>query len=288
MKDSVDILGRNYQFVTKAQAETFEDYRVQSFLGNIDANTCERKCYEYYFDSENLNYAIHGLIKRYMHNDTGVFWIINHNKQTITYDGIRSMRIAAILKYIADEDCPCLISKEEFDSINKRYSKYFYPTPEKIDKKIIGYTLKKDKYELMSAVNLVVGWKPLEGYSMNIIFLDKHGHAIKKLTDAGLLSIWFDPVYEEEFREIEIGEPKCIIKVYKTKIVADNKEFSINSISDMHKTFYDMYLKPDKNNSAWDTTYQVQVLEFKLGCTKFKTEDLQKIIRTSKELIHGL
>jgi hypothetical protein len=291
MKDSVEIFGRNYQFITKAQAETFEDYRVKSFLGNIDANTCERKCYEYYFgvdfDSENLNYAIHGLIKRYMHNDTGVFWIINHNKQTITYDGIRSMRIAAILKYISDEDCPCLISKEEFDSINKRYSKYFYPMPEKIDKKIIGYTLKKDKYELISVVNLIIN-SITEWDARNTLTIDSHAYFIKKLTDAGVLDIWFESVYEEEFKDIEIGEPKCVIRVYKTKIVADNKEFSINSISDMHKALYDMYLKPDKNNSAWDTTYQVQVLEFKLGCTKFKIEDLQKIIRTSKELIHGL
>lgn len=287
MENKVEIFGRNYQFITKAQAEAFEDYRVQSFLGNIDANTCERKCYEYFFgvDYENSNYAIHGLIKRYMHNDTGVFWIINHNKQTITYDGIRSMRIAAILKYIADEDCPCLISKEEFDSINKRYSKYFYPTPEKIDKKVIGYTLRKDKYELMATVNTLAGWRLEETYSIHKIPHDSY--VIKKLTDAGVLDIWFEPLYEEAFKTIEIGKSNCTIKIYKNKIVIGTEEYSIDSINNMHKTFYDMYLKPDIEN-PFNQNHQIQILEFKVGCQQFKIEDLQKIIRTSKELIQGL
>ena len=128
MEDRIDILGRNYQFLTPHQAEVFEDFRMLSFTGQIDANTCERRCYEHLFgpdyQSPGGKEELYGLIKRYQGRDTGVTWIVNHMRKTVTYDGIRNMRLAETLKFIGDEDYPCLISKNEFDGINKKYSKY--------------------------------------------------------------------------------------------------------------------------------------------------------------------
>lgn len=291
MEDRVEIFGRNYQFITPHQAEVFEDFRMLSFTGQIDANTCEKQCYESFFGRDYENQGgkedISGLIKRFYGRDTGVFWIVNHFRKSITYDGLRSMKLAESLKHIVDDEYPFLLSKSEFDSINKKYSKYFNLNSVNLNKKIIGYTLKKEKYQLMSAVNAITGWKPTESHSMNTFLISLNLSSIKKLTDAGVLSIWFDPLYEEEFKEIEVGVDKVIVKVYKDKVIFGVEEFSMKSISDMHKTFHDMYLTPEKN-STHINPHQIQVLEFKIGCTKFKMEDMQKVIRTSKELIHGL
>lgn len=280
MEDRIEIFGRNYQFITPHQAEVFEDFRMLSFTGQIDANTCERKCYEHFFGQDYENPGgkeeLYGLIKRYQGRDTGVIWIVNHLRKSITYDGLRSMKLAESLKYIVDDEYPFLLSKGEFDSINKKYSKYFNLNSINLNKKIIGYTLKKDKKHLLNGISQIIH------SAVNLHDFDLE--EAKKFEQAGVLSIWFDPIYEETNREIEVGNPKMTIKVYKDKIVVGAEEFSIQSIKDMHNSLSDVYLSPEKKGSFHEQNYQVQILEFKLGCTKFKLEDIQKVIRTSKDL----
>lgn len=103
MEDRIEIFGRNYQFIAEAQAYVFEDFRMLSFTGQIDANTCERRCYEHFFgeDYENTGNKdeVFGLIKRYQGRDTGIIWIVNHMRKSITYDGLRNMRLAESLTY---------------------------------------------------------------------------------------------------------------------------------------------------------------------------------------------
>lgn len=128
-EEKIEIFGRQYQFITRAQAENLENLRADSFLGKIDANTCERECYNVIFNGESIGpfSNIFGVIKRFQGMDTGSIWIANHSKQTLTYDGIRNIRIAETLKYIGNEEYPFLISREEYENFIKYYSKYFGP-----------------------------------------------------------------------------------------------------------------------------------------------------------------
>lgn len=123
----IKIFDRNFMYITRAQADTLEYLRYDSFNGKIDANTCESEAYKFIFDDNTPTHKdgeIFGLVKRVHHMDVGTIWIANHTKKTITYDGIRSIRLADELRHMSSENPP-LISLDEFRSLVEHCSKYF-------------------------------------------------------------------------------------------------------------------------------------------------------------------
>lgn len=126
-KETIDILGRNYMLITRAEAEHLEFLRQDSFLGAIDANTCESESYKFIF-TDGISQNVTGVIKRNSGQfiDLGTVWVANHLRKTLTYDGVRSLRIAEALKYLNDE-YPCLLGKKEYEDLITYYSKFFGP-----------------------------------------------------------------------------------------------------------------------------------------------------------------
>lgn len=126
-EETLNIFGRDYLFITREQADHLENFRADSFLGNIDANTCEKKCYCIVFPEEKVKHKeqFFGVIKKFRDYEVGTIWIANHEKKTLTYDGLRSMRVADALKYLGSEDYPLLITEQEYKDIIKYYSKIF-------------------------------------------------------------------------------------------------------------------------------------------------------------------
>lgn len=121
-----DILGRRYKYINQHQTEQLYSLRVDLINGHIDANECEHKSYKIIFEFENIHTTeFEGVASRLSHNfESGSFWVANHNKQTLTFDGLRSMRHADVLKEIGGENPP-LISKREYDEFIEFYSKFY-------------------------------------------------------------------------------------------------------------------------------------------------------------------
>jgi len=170
--DIENILGRNYLFITRAKAEELESLRFNSFDGVIDANTCEKEAYKIIFSekfksefkSENDFTKIYGVAKEInFHGERGslgTMWVANHSKETLSYDGIRSLRLAEQLRHIHSENPP-LIGASEFKDLVVYLSKYygvFYYRP---DNKILNeeYEAAKKTIELYEKQLLVERWK---------------------------------------------------------------------------------------------------------------------------------
>jgi len=155
--DIETILGRDYLIITRAQADELEHLRFNSFDGIIDANTCEHEAYNFIFSEElqsqrNAN-KIYGVIKDMnFHGERGSMgttWIANHSKKTLSYDGLRSLRLAEQLKYMHSANPP-LLGASEFRDLVIHLSKYygvFYYRP---DNKILNeeYEAAKKTIEL--------------------------------------------------------------------------------------------------------------------------------------------
>lgn len=130
-KETIEIIGRKYKLLTMAEAEHLEFLRQDCFIGRIDANTCETECYSHIFHSLETKEQneISGVVRGFRHcghyGDIGVIWVANHSKKTLTYDGIRSMKVAMDMKQIGNPEYPTLISREEYLNFIKYYSKFF-------------------------------------------------------------------------------------------------------------------------------------------------------------------
>jgi len=87
------------------------------------------------------------------------------------------------------------------------------------DKKIIGYKLKDNAYKYEKAAIKILNSKSnntiLTWLNSKIIF-GKDSSAERKFKDAGVLGIWFEPVYEEEYK-------LPIINGYKGKDLGDGR-----------------------------------------------------------------
>lgn len=166
--DIENILGRDFLIITRAQAEELENLRFNSFNGTIDANTCEKESYKFIFSekfkAENNFNKIYGVARDInLHGERGnigTTWVANHSKETLSYDGIRSLRLAEQLRYMHSENPP-LIGANEFRDLVIHLSKYygvFYYRP---DNKILNeeYEAAKKTIELYEKQLLVERWK---------------------------------------------------------------------------------------------------------------------------------
>lgn len=89
---------------------------------------------------------------------------------------------------------------EDYTEITPEQFKKYILKQENMEKKIIGYKLIKPEYKeaALKLSNTVGNWENvLAVYDINI----NQTNYINKLQQAGVLDLWFEPVYEEEFKE---------------------------------------------------------------------------------------
>ena len=130
-----------------------------------------------------------------------------------------------------------------------------------MEKKIIGYKLIKPEYE--KAVNQITGTENLILHSQNYNF-QIDSIAYDRVVKAGVLDLWFEPVYKED--KIEIGGYEVAFPLYK-----GGKICSINGVE---------YYRPEIV-SLLNIMKKGQIKSLNVGCSgqyKVDLELLEKII----------
>lgn len=139
-------------------------------------------------------------------------------------------------------------------------------------KKIKGYKFKQgfEKYS-NAAANISV--TKIYADSLNNSF-SHESSAYYKLKEAGVLDIWFEPVYEEEYKIITMGTSKVPIKISKAGIEADGKTYTIQDMLELKKKFESIAIG----------YRSVEIETFKIGCSTFNVEELNLAIKTYQNL----
>lgn len=116
-----------------------------------------------------------------------------------------------------------------------------------MEKEIIGYRLKEEykKYS-KAAFKICTGYMNEKGLVGDIGF----DGDIKKLKEAGVLDLWFEPVYKDE--EYKVGDWCYIINRVNSKL-EEGKVYKINQIdmSGLQSHHFDLDFKNTKHNSCW-------------------------------------
>lgn len=94
-----------------------------------------------------------------------------------------------------------------------------YVLKQKEMKKIKGYKLIKPEYKkaAIEIVNLFVDWNKGRSFE-STMSNNPDNYYIEKLTEAGVLDIWFEPVYEDEKIMLDNSKHEIVIKGNKTYI----------------------------------------------------------------------
>jgi hypothetical protein len=148
-------------------------------------------------------------------------------------------------------------------------------------KQIIGYKFKEECSQYAQAAlkicqpNDVESFKLFvkDGYLINLTF---NASVKPKLEEAGVLDLWFEPVFQTEEKILELGSPKKSIRITKEGFTVENNLVKESVISQL---LYDMR-NTDKYISIWNVEY----LSVKIGCSTFTKEELELLIKTQKEL----
>lgn len=82
-------------------------------------------------------------------------------------------------------------------------------TKQENSKKIIGYKLIKPEY---TEAALKISGKSIAGDEDDLLLLDQYPDSIKAWRQAGVLDLWFEPVYESEEKTIDMGGFKLTVK----------------------------------------------------------------------------
>lgn len=144
------------------------------------------------------------------------------------------------------------------------------------EKKIIGYKLIKPEY--LEAANEICK-KLNTGTSIgefSFLRIGINRLSIPALKDAGVLDIWFEPVYEpEKPKEKVITVNGTKISIKQGSIYAVDRTFKIESIKHLIGLMSSNY-----NKDFWDTKFT----EVKIGCkTGWTKAHLEEIIREYQE-----
>lgn len=140
-------------------------------------------------DADNLlwNKYITWLNKIYINIITGCYY---------EYYGVTSNNILAIFKEFKDFGTDVQVL-----TLEQWYDLFIKPTiqTDKMEKEIIGYKLIKPEYGeavLKIEGNLCIGRAIKDGQILEF----KHTESVNKLKAAGVLDLWFEPVYKSEFK----------------------------------------------------------------------------------------
>lgn len=86
-------------------------------------------------------------------------------------------------------------------------------------KTIIGYKLIKPEYKkaAIEIVNVLVNWNTGRSFE-SIMGNNPDNHYIEKLTEAGVLDIWFEAIYEDDKIMLDNSEYEIVVKGVETHI----------------------------------------------------------------------
>jgi len=154
-----------------------------------------------------------------------------------------------------------------------------------MEKKIIGYKLIKPEFE-EAAVAICKGYGARDIFDFKLVEKDCSFREMSNTKDwlekAGVLNIWFEPVYEEEKKIIKMhssnkGEFEIEIFNGKAFYRPDNKELTKEFIEEI----LDWYDDSNTYNSfATHLMYSLKVEELTVGCMKgTRKEDWLKVLK---------
>lgn len=141
----------------------------------------------------------------------------------------------------------------------------------KMQKKIRKYVFKKEYVSYTKAAEAIIG-------CMYIDFVP-NSRNYEEFVKAGVLDLWFEPVYEEEGLVIAIGDPLKMVKILRGKAVVDKYEFPREHIIDLAAML---------NEERMINVFRVTPLEVWFGCigegTKLTKNDVNKLLEAYKKI----
>lgn len=156
-----------------------------------------------------------------------------------------------------------------------------------MDKKLIGYNLKKDCTQFEQASFAIINVRSTEG---NTKFANKNGVNFTEdslyhdwLKEANVLDLWFEPVYESIKKDVQVpvkASKQLVFTISKdhegyVEENQENKKVSIQSLADMVNYGFGLH-----GYSA----YKVKPVTFNMGCVKnICTSDIEKVIQAYDE-----
>jgi len=172
--------------------------------------------------------------------------------------------------------------RKEYTLITLEQFKKHFLKEKQMKKQIVGYKLIKPEYE--------GALKNIEPYWNKELF-EKHGYNLAigsgiyyKFKKAGVLDIWFEPVYEEKKQIIKMyssnkGEFEIEIIEGKAYYRPDNRELPkewvkriINSYDDVLTSYFALY-----------NPYEIKIASIKVGCMEgTRKEDWEKVYKLLK------
>ena len=129
---------------------------------------------------------------------------------------------------------------------------------------IIRYSLKNKKYQKAVAelINSVCTYKD----GQQLCLLTNSG-SIEILKEAGILDLWFEPVYKSKETILQIGSPSKKVTISKGKIEVEGYKVSVHSLHSI--------IKAHKTEVG---SWTVKDIKFQIGCSWFELNEIQKVI----------
>lgn len=143
-----------------------------------------------------------------------------------------------------------------------------------IEKKIIGYKVKEQYVEF--AIKLVKSIIPKHKWLEDKINFSVYDSTwLPKFEKAGVLDLWFEPIYSQKEQNIILSNNKSV-KIKQEGVEVEGKIVKIKYIEDLFCN----------ENTFGDTGWNIQYNAFNIGCYKNLTrEDLNKILEHHKEIV---
>lgn len=142
-----------------------------------------------------------------------------------------------------------------------------------MEKKIIGYRLIKPEYS--QAAERIANCSNWAAFETNLLYYNWCKDTKEKLEKAGVLDIWFTPVYEPEKpkeKTITLSNNK-LVKVTKEGVRVESKFVEIKYIESLFSN----------TKMFGDTGWELQINNFDIGCYKnLNREDLKYILEAYK------
>lgn len=140
-------------------------------------------------------------------------------------------------------------------------------------KAIIGYKLSKRKYQKAAEDIATVSLDNELGAAGYNFAKGSPVHTLIK--EAGVLDLWFEPVYQSHEMKLHLGTPSVSITIRKGSITAKKEAFDYNVI---------LQIQEKMKMNIVINDYNVTLPNVAIGCTTFTKDEIDNIVETYKKL----
>lgn len=185
--------------------------------------------------------------------------------------------------------CALEFKLDEYTKLTfEQFEKYILKKENMRMKKLIGYKIIKPQY--IKASEIITNFPGLfderkeSSLPAQGIHFTAGSACAMSLRAAGVLDLWFEPVYEEEIVVLSLGSPeKTNIKISKGKIVVEGtNEIALNQL---HAIYQGLDRICCNELIGTEKRYPMQILKtVKIGCTTFTQEEVKKVLDTYDSL----